>query len=115
MKHNIISISFGQRISELRRDRGLTQERFAEKLGVSTRTVASWETDEHNPPLKMMKEIAITFGITLMDLFACVETNDVKRAFTNQNLRRLRLNEIYDTLSDAERDLLLRLAENIKK
>lgn len=115
MKHNIISISFGQRVSELRRDRGLTQERFAELLGVSTRTVASWETDEHNPPLNMMREIAITFGITLMDLFACVETNDVKCAFSNQNLRRQRLNKIFDSLSEAERDLLILLAESIKK
>lgn len=33
----------GRRISELRKERQLTQEQLAEKLGVSNRSVSRWE------------------------------------------------------------------------
>lgn len=39
-------MSLGTSLAEARRKAGLTQERVAEKLGVSRQTISKWETDE---------------------------------------------------------------------
>lgn len=38
-------MSLGTSLAEARRKTGLTQERVAEKLGVSRQTISKWETD----------------------------------------------------------------------
>lgn len=41
--------TLGQRISALRREKGLTQEELATRLGVSAQAVSKWENDvSHN-------------------------------------------------------------------
>ena len=37
-------IKIGAFLKELRKEKNLTQEQFAEQLGVSSRTVSRWET-----------------------------------------------------------------------
>ena len=37
-------IKIGEFLQELRKDKGLTQEQLAEKVGVARRTVSRWET-----------------------------------------------------------------------
>lgn len=41
------SLAVGQRLKAIRTALGLSQEQFAEKLGVDESTVASWEREEH--------------------------------------------------------------------
>ena len=37
-------IKIGEFLQELRKEKGLTQEQLAEKVGVARRTVSRWET-----------------------------------------------------------------------
>lgn len=49
-----------QEIKELRRSLKMTQQTFAEKVGVSITTVASWENGKHSPqPFLVNKLIQI--------------------------------------------------------
>ena len=41
---------FGRRLVELRKSKGITQERLAEKVGLSRRAVAYYETEGSRPP-----------------------------------------------------------------
>ena len=40
---------FAKRLKQLRQERGITQEKLADKLKVATKTVQRWERGEHAP------------------------------------------------------------------
>ncbi len=43
----------GSFLKELRKEKGITQERVAEKLNVSARTVSRWETGRNMPDISL--------------------------------------------------------------
>ncbi len=61
--------TIGMNIKYLRDKHELTQEQFAEKVGVSRQTVAKWENGESLPDIERCAEIAMTFCVSL-DAFA---------------------------------------------
>lgn len=58
-------VSLGKRISKLRKQRNWTQGDLAEKIGMSTSTVAMWETDKRDPDSEMLTKIAALFDVTV--------------------------------------------------
>ena len=54
----------GAFISELRKDRKLTQEQLGEKLGVSQRSISRWETGRNMPDISLLKPLSSELGIT---------------------------------------------------
>jgi len=60
---------FGNRIRKLRKDKNLSQERFAEKVGVSAYTVYRWEHAEVAPEFDRLERIAQALDIQVKDLF----------------------------------------------
>ena len=61
-------MEFNEKLQELRKSKGLTQEELAEKLGVSRQAVAKWESGETIPDLEKCKLLAELFGVSLDDL-----------------------------------------------
>lgn len=59
-----MNIHFGENIHKLRTERGMTQERLADFLGVSFQAVSKWERGETVPDLFMLPVIASFFGVT---------------------------------------------------
>lgn len=55
----------------LRNKNNLSQEQFAEKLGVSRQTIAKWENGESLPDIERCAEIAYECGTTLDELIMC--------------------------------------------
>ena len=55
-------------MSYLRRERGLSQEEVAERIGVSRQAVAKWETGATTPDLENSIALAEFYGVTLDDL-----------------------------------------------
>ena len=45
-------------LKELRKEKGITQEQFAEIIGVSSRSVSRWETGSNMPDLDVLILIA---------------------------------------------------------
>ncbi|AJW79733.1 MULTISPECIES: helix-turn-helix transcriptional regulator [Clavibacter] len=60
----------GERVHEARSALGLTQQRLAEKVGVSRRTIISIETGRHEPSLSLAFRLAAVFGESVDALFA---------------------------------------------
>lgn len=58
----------GTFLKKLRNEKELTQEQFAEKLGVSRRTVSRWETGTNMPDLDLLMEIADYYQVDLREL-----------------------------------------------
>ncbi|MCL2176412.1 MAG: helix-turn-helix domain-containing protein [Firmicutes bacterium] len=55
---------FGERITELRQDRGLTQRQMADVFNISQSTIALWETGKTEPNFEMLKKLANYFGVS---------------------------------------------------
>lgn len=55
-------------LRELRKEKNVTQEQLAEKLGVSSRTVSRWETGSNLPDLDLLMTLADYHGVELREL-----------------------------------------------
>ncbi len=62
------TVSMGKRIAQLRKDKGMTQEQLAEKLGVSAQAVSKWENDISCPDITLLPLLASTLGVTTDEL-----------------------------------------------
>ncbi len=60
--------TLGSRISEQRKKSGLTQEEFAEKLGVTAQAVSKWENDVSCPDIMLLPKIAGIFNVSIDEL-----------------------------------------------
>lgn len=58
----------GRFIAELRKEKKLTQEQFAEILGVNNRTVSRWENGHCMPDLSLLSTIADELGVSVSEL-----------------------------------------------
>ena len=58
----------GKNLQKLRKQRNLTQEALAEKIGVARQTIAKWETEESTPDLDMSGRLASVLEVSLDDL-----------------------------------------------
>jgi len=57
------------RVEQMRKERGLSQEDFAKAIRVSRQTVSSIETGRYNPSLDLAFDIADFFGKTIEEIF----------------------------------------------
>ena len=57
-------MDIGRTIRELRQERGITQETFAEALSVSVQTVSRWENNVNAPDLSVLPQLAIFFRVS---------------------------------------------------
>ncbi len=58
----------GNFIRKLRKEKDLTQEQLAEKLGVTDKSVSRWENGKTMPDYGILKELCDTLGITINEL-----------------------------------------------
>lgn len=60
--------TLGKRIASLRKEKGLTQEQLAEKVGVSAQAVSKWENDISCPDITLLPLLADLFGVSVDEL-----------------------------------------------
>lgn len=58
-------MSVGQRISQKRKEQGLSQEALGEALGVSRQSVYKWESDSTLPEIDKLIALSKLFGVTI--------------------------------------------------
>lgn len=63
-------MEFGEKLQELRKSRGLTQEELAEALYVSRTAVSKWESGRGYPSIDSLKEISGYFSVTIDELLS---------------------------------------------
>lgn len=93
----------GKFISLSRKNKRLTQEQLAEKLGVSINAVSKWERGLNLPDVSLMEKLCEVLDFTLNELFAGEKlTNEemVRKSEKNimslmMTLKQLRLVEVF--------------------
>lgn len=63
-----MTIKLGNRLAQLRKDHGYSQEDLAEKLGVSRQAVSKWECGEASPDTDNLIELARLYNTSLDEL-----------------------------------------------
>ena len=63
-------MEFHEKLQELRKNRGLTQEELAEALYVSRTAISKWESGRGYPSIDSLKEISNYFSVTIDDLLS---------------------------------------------
>ena len=61
-------MEFHEKLQELRKSKGLTQEELAEALFVSRTAISKWESGRGYPSIDSLKEISRFFGVTIDEL-----------------------------------------------
>ena len=97
----------GQFLKQLRKEKGITQEEFAEKIGVSGRTVSRWETGSNMPDISLLVEIADFYDVDVREIIE----GEKKSEMMNEEIR-----DTAEKMADyagAEKSRLLRFAQII--
>lgn len=77
---NARNVTLGQRIQDLRKERGFSQEALAEKLDVSRQAVSKWETGLSNPDSQNLILLARLFDVSVDELIEAEPTGPTGRA-----------------------------------
>lgn len=80
----------GERLKEIRKDRGDTQASLAEKLNVSLPTVKSWESEKSSPSHEMLVAICKLYQVSSDYLLGL---SNVDPLFIEQNKKKLTLRD----------------------
>lgn len=70
-------MEFAEKLKSIRKQAGMSQEKLAEKLGVSRQAVTKWETDAGIPDIGNIRAISDLFHISIDELLA--EKKEEKR------------------------------------
>ncbi len=83
-------MEFHEKLQELRKQKGLTQEDLAEKLYVSRTAVSKWESGRGYPNIESLKAIAKFFSVTVDDLLSTDEVLTIAEEDNKQKTHILR-------------------------
>lgn len=83
-------MEFHEKLQELRKQRGLTQEQLAEALYVSRTAVSKWESGRGYPNIDSLKRLAELFAVTVDDLLSGSELLTIAEENTKQHTLHLR-------------------------
>jgi transcriptional regulator with XRE-family HTH domain len=75
-----MNIEIANRLVQLRKKNGLSQEELAEKLGISRQAVSKWERAESSPDTDNLISIAKLYNVSLDELLQTDEDPEVLRA-----------------------------------
>ena len=96
---------FNEKLQNLRKNKGVTQEDLAKSLFVSRTAVSKWESGRGYPNIDSLKAIAKYFGVSVDELLSCEEVLVV--AQENQKKNQQTFKSIIFGLADAFCSFLL--------
>ena len=80
-------MEFHEKLKELRKSRGLTQEELAEELYVSRTAISKWESGRGYPSIDSLKEISNYFSVTIDELLSTDNLLSIAEKENRANLR----------------------------
>ena len=80
-------MTVGEKIAKLRKQAGLSQEAFAERLGISRQAVSKWENGTAQPTNENLAQIARLFDVTMSSLLDDEDINMGPAPFSTEEAK----------------------------
>ena len=82
-------MEFHEKLQELRKNRGLTQEELAEVLYVSRTAISKWESGRGYPSIDSLKAIASFYSVTIDELLSGEKLISIAEKENKSNIRNM--------------------------
>ena len=82
-------MEFNEKLQELRKAKGLTQEELAKQLYVSRTAISKWESGKGYPSIDSLKEISKYFSVTIDELLSSEELITAAKDENRSNIRKM--------------------------
>ncbi|MGO4972530.1 helix-turn-helix domain-containing protein [[Clostridium] aminophilum] len=84
------AMEFGEKLLELRKSKGMTQEELAEALFVSRTAISKWESGRGYPSIDSLKEISKFFSVSIDELLSSEKLVTIAEKENRANIRKIR-------------------------
>ncbi|MDC6267755.1 helix-turn-helix domain-containing protein [Lysinibacillus fusiformis] len=99
----------GERIQEIRKENGLSQEEFGKRLAVSRNVVAKYENGLVEPPELFINHLCIKFGVS--ENWLKTGEGETYSAITEEDLFSEKLGKILASENDMIKDIISKASE----
>ena len=82
-------MEFHEKLQELRKNRGLTQEELAKDLYVSRTAISKWESGRGYPSIDLLKEISNYFSVSIDDLLSGEKLISIAQKENKSNIQNM--------------------------
>lgn len=90
-----MNIEIANKLLQLRKEKGLSQEALAQELGISRQAVSKWERAEASPDTDNLIELARLYDISLDELLLHSPTNKTEPEIDKQKQENLEKNSVH--------------------
>ena len=91
-------MKFNEKLIELRKTKGLSQEELGNELGVSRQTVSKWELGQNYPDFQKLVILSDFFNISLDKLIKDIDLDDVRENNSNNE----KVSKMYEDFQTAK-------------
>ncbi|BFK93606.1 helix-turn-helix domain-containing protein [Clostridioides difficile] len=99
-------MNFNEKLINLRKSKGLSQEELGNELKVSRQTISKWESCQSYPDFQRLVLLSDYFGLTLDELVRDIDVQEVRE----KNLNNEKLSSIYSDMNEAKNFIRVCLA-----
>ena len=107
-----------QRLTRLRREKGLAQKELAIRSGISPRMIAYYENEVSHPSLDKIEKIAAALGVSVNELLGTInnkELSDQSEFLSSVNTKTLKQFKKILELSPQDRSTIYRMVDSLLK
>ncbi|MDY0088775.1 MAG: helix-turn-helix transcriptional regulator [Flavobacteriaceae bacterium] len=106
-------MSFGNKLLELRKQKGLSQEDLAVDLGISQSSVSNYEAGLTKPDITVLEKVSAYFSVPVSDLLS--DDQNIFYSYKNKNVQNTCvINSIPDKLIEQYEETIKSLKEQIE-
>ena len=91
-------MNFNEKLIELRKAKGLSQDELGQRIGVSRQTISKWELAQSYPDFQRLVLLSDYFGMSLDVLMKDIDVQDVRE----KNMNDQKLSVIYDDVQQTK-------------
>lgn len=105
-----VTMSFGERLTELRKAAGFTQQELADEVGVSRRMIAYYEGQSAHPPTTLLPALARALNLSTDELLGLTP---LKRSGKPSNTRLARRLQQIEKLDAPDKRQILQVIDTL--
>ncbi len=104
--------SFGDRIKQIRLNKGMSQQEMADFLGTSKQVISRYETSQRTPKITIANEYAQKLGVALNFLLGEDGTSaEAENDFPNNDEDIRRIHRAREAMSNEDKAKMMRILE----